>query len=87
MWSLSDVVADEDVCQLARDEGDYCTGWEQYWFYDVEHEVCRIFWYGGCKGNGNRFTTEEDCIDVCVTSRQTQQQQQQQQPTTTQQSK
>jgi len=61
----------DDVCELERDEGEYCTGWEQYWFYDTEHKVCRIFWYGGCKGNGNRFTTEDDCTDVCVTARQT----------------
>jgi len=63
----------DNVCELTRDEGEYCTGWEQYWFYDVEYQVCRIFWYGGCKGNGNRFRTEEECADVCVTSRPTQQ--------------
>jgi len=63
----------DDVCELASDEGEYCTGWEQRWFYDVEHQLCRIFWYGGCKGNGNRFTTEQECTDLCVTSRATQQ--------------
>jgi len=65
---VSDYESDEDVCQLARNEGEYCTGWEQRWFYDVEHLVCRIFWYGGCKGNANRFMTEQECNDVCVTS-------------------
>lgn len=28
---------------------------------------CGQFAYGGCEGNGNRFSSEEECEYVCVT--------------------
>lgn len=61
--------ADEDpqtVCTLPSDEGDYCTGWELFWFYDKEIKRCRMFYYGGCSGNGNRFESEQACEKVCM---------------------
>jgi len=56
----------DTVCQLAADEGVYCTGWELSWRYDADEAECKAFYYGGCAGNGNRFKTEEACEKVCM---------------------
>ena len=57
---------DFDMCMEEKDEGDYCTGWEIKWHFDLQSARCLQFYYGGCKGNANRFTTEEDCLKTCV---------------------
>ena len=33
------------------------------WTY--EHGICRMFVYGGCGGNGNRFPSKEECEQTC----------------------
>ncbi len=33
--------------------------------YDNETDSCNQFIYGGCQGNGNRFSTEEECMTSC----------------------
>ncbi|XP_052756348.1 papilin isoform X3 [Galleria mellonella] len=53
------------ACSLATDRGS-CHNYSVYWFYDMEYGGCSRFWYGGCEGNGNRFSTKEECEDVCV---------------------
>ena len=35
------------------------------WFFDPDERSCRQFYYGGCHGNGNRFSTQEECESVC----------------------
>lgn len=54
------------MCKLQSDEGEYCTGWELFWYYDAEIKRCRMFYYGGCAGNGNRFESEQACEKVCM---------------------
>uniref|UniRef100_A0A3P8U050 BPTI/Kunitz inhibitor domain-containing protein n=1 Tax=Amphiprion percula TaxID=161767 RepID=A0A3P8U050_AMPPE len=39
------------------------------WFYDSKRGVCFRFWYGGCGGNKNRFTTQKECENLCGKSR------------------
>lgn len=36
------------------------------WAYDQRSKKCVQFIYGGCKGNGNRFSTIEACERKCV---------------------
>ncbi|XP_041353071.1 kunitz-type serine protease inhibitor-like [Gigantopelta aegis] len=36
------------------------------WFYEEETDSCEKMLYFGCGGNGNRFRTKSDCIDMCV---------------------
>uniref|UniRef100_A0A915P9D2 BPTI/Kunitz inhibitor domain-containing protein n=1 Tax=Meloidogyne floridensis TaxID=298350 RepID=A0A915P9D2_9BILA len=33
------------------------------WWYD--NGECKVFGYGGCKGNENRFSTKEECEKIC----------------------
>ncbi|XP_022529876.2 collagen alpha-6(VI) chain isoform X2 [Astyanax mexicanus] len=59
-------VSTEDVCLLKNDQGP-CRAYLLKWFYDTQQNECARFWYGGCKGNGNRFDSQEECEDRCVT--------------------
>ncbi|XP_069762839.1 collagen alpha-6(VI) chain-like [Narcine bancroftii] len=56
-----------DVCGLKQDAGD-CYNHSLKWFFDKTLQICKIFWYGGCKGNDNRFDTREECEALCLKS-------------------
>lgn len=51
-------------CALARDGG-WCSDHETRWYFDTEYGDCLQFWYGGCDGNANRFSTEGECVHAC----------------------
>lgn len=55
-----------DACFLQQDQGG-CQEYTMVWFYDTKQNECSRFWYGGCGGNENRFTTQEECEHLCVT--------------------
>uniref|UniRef100_A0A671X0D7 BPTI/Kunitz inhibitor domain-containing protein n=1 Tax=Sparus aurata TaxID=8175 RepID=A0A671X0D7_SPAAU len=48
------------ACFLQQDQGG-CQNYTMVWFYDTKQNECSRFWYGGCDGNENRFTTQEEC--------------------------
>ncbi|KAK2191742.1 hypothetical protein NP493_46g01054 [Ridgeia piscesae] len=56
---------DFDICQLKQDMGT-CYNYQIKWFYDASISRCRRFYYGSCGGNGNRFETREECVQMCV---------------------
>lgn len=60
-WILLCVAA----CGLKFERGP-CRNYSVGWFYDTEYGGCSRFWYGGCEGNGNRFSSKEECEDTCV---------------------
>lgn len=55
----------EDICSLVREEGP-CQAYTLMWYFDIHQNVCLRFWYGGCGGNENRFSTLEECKDLCL---------------------
>lgn len=38
----------------------------QRYYYDQSSSTCKEFVYGGCRGNGNNFETQQACEDACV---------------------
>lgn len=54
----------ENRCTHIRDPGT-CLGNFPRWFWNSELEICQIFTYGGCGGNGNNFATQGECLDTC----------------------
>ncbi|CDW53015.1 protein mig c; protein mig b; protein mig a [Trichuris trichiura] len=55
---------DQDVCALPADEGP-CLASVPKWYYDSSTGQCTNFVYGGCEGNGNRFSSKEECQNLC----------------------
>ncbi|KAI6186600.1 hypothetical protein M3Y98_00150400 [Aphelenchoides besseyi] len=54
------------ACNLPEDKGEVChRGYQLAWFYNTAESRCTQFWYGGCKGNQNRFSSQEECEAVC----------------------
>ena len=53
------------VCELEKDAGS-CSKYVNMWTYDQQQGKCVRFWYGSCEGNGNRFETEQQCQETCV---------------------
>ncbi|CAH8459277.1 unnamed protein product [Schistosoma guineensis] len=54
----------EEVCQLPKDPGP-CTSFQTRYFYDSNTSKCRVFLYGGCLGNFNRFLSRKECELAC----------------------
>jgi hypothetical protein len=55
---------EKDACALERDVGP-CTDALTQWYFDKNDKDCRIFTYGGCRGNDNRFNSKEECTQKC----------------------
>lgn len=53
------------ICSLEADLGP-CKGNFPRWFYNSSMDKCQVFSYGGCRGNENRFDTEEECVELCA---------------------
>lgn len=43
-----------------------CRGMVFSYYYNKVTGACESFGYGGCKGNGNRFNSPEECQATCV---------------------
>lgn len=56
----------QDVCNMPQDAGP-CRGYFIKYYYDKNVGRCGQFAYGGCGGNGNRFSSNEDCEAICMT--------------------
>ncbi|KAF9796339.1 hypothetical protein SFRURICE_001912 [Spodoptera frugiperda] len=55
------------VCKQAKDEGP-CQSYVTKVYFDAATGRCREFSYGGCLGGANRFSTVEECNQVCETA-------------------
>lgn len=54
----------EKVCFQKPDTGP-CKDLILSYFYSPYLRYCQPFFYGGCLGNDNRFTSWEECNDFC----------------------
>ncbi|KAL6432320.1 hypothetical protein ACFW04_006749 [Cataglyphis niger] len=72
----TDVIEDTDVFTtvkkilpdkcLAKMETGPCTNFVYKWYFNKTEGKCRPFPYGGCKGNDNRYNSEDECLHYCV---------------------
>uniref|UniRef100_UPI00358F6486 LOW QUALITY PROTEIN: collagen alpha-4(VI) chain-like n=1 Tax=Myxine glutinosa TaxID=7769 RepID=UPI00358F6486 len=51
-------------CLLPRSAG-RCYSYKLKWYYNRKEHRCTHFWYGGCRGNANRFSTKSRCEQSC----------------------
>ena len=54
----------QDACQLKADRGP-CSNWNLQYYYNSTEATCLPFYYGGCQGNDNRFSTMKECRKAC----------------------
>ncbi|PIO63534.1 Kunitz/Bovine pancreatic trypsin inhibitor domain protein, partial [Teladorsagia circumcincta] len=59
------VSASNPVCDLDIEAGD-CRGTIESYGYSKHDLMCIPFTYGGCGGNGNRFSKQELCEKACL---------------------
>ncbi|XP_048830375.1 papilin isoform X3 [Brienomyrus brachyistius] len=56
--------AQRPPCSLPYTQGP-CSDWTARYYYDLHTSTCLHFWYGSCHGNGNNFSTKEECEREC----------------------
>ncbi|KAF3695126.1 Tissue factor pathway inhibitor [Channa argus] len=58
------VSEDKNPCHLPEAPGP-CRGLLRRYFFDSESQQCKLFYYGGCFGNANKFMSLADCQRKC----------------------
>lgn len=62
---FSDFAVVAKTCLLKPERGP-CRANIVMYYFDPSTKLCKTFKWGGCQGNGNRFDTEEECSDYCL---------------------
>ncbi|KAK6492679.1 uterine plasmin/trypsin inhibitor-like [Huso huso] len=52
------------LCEKPSVIGD-CYGRILMWYFNSVESTCKSFIYSGCHGNGNRFSTKQECLEFC----------------------
>ena len=53
------------LCEMPKRAGE-CKGVYQRYFYDPDSNECKLFIYGGCRGNKNNFNYKNECEEKCL---------------------
>nr|XP_019958970.1 PREDICTED: collagen alpha-1(XXVIII) chain-like [Paralichthys olivaceus] len=61
----SDTGVSAERCSQVLDPGP-CRDYVVRWYYDANANSCAQFWFGGCRGNNNKFESEKSCKETCV---------------------
>ncbi len=64
IWTRCFLFCPGDICTLPKVVGP-CEAAIVSWFFNSRTQECERFLYGGCQGNENRFSTEEECCRTC----------------------
>jgi len=56
---------DENVCNLPAEMGP-CRATIPRFYFNAESGKCELFMFGGCRGNGNNFDSEQSCYEKCL---------------------
>ncbi|KAL1481863.1 hypothetical protein MTO96_015262 [Rhipicephalus appendiculatus] len=43
----------------------YCTILRKLWYFDPGDRHCKMFYWGGCFTNNNRYESEHECKEAC----------------------
>ncbi|XP_055883349.1 kunitz-type serine protease inhibitor 2-like isoform X2 [Biomphalaria glabrata] len=54
-----------DFCELAPEVGP-CKALIPSFYFNKSDNSCKEFFYGGCRGNSNRFSDQSLCEDTCL---------------------
>nr|Q5VJG2.1 RecName: Full=Amblin; AltName: Full=Thrombin inhibitor; Flags: Precursor [Amblyomma hebraeum]AAR97367.1 thrombin inhibitor [Amblyomma hebraeum] len=46
-----------------------CKALIEKWYFDYSTQSCKTFYYGGCGGNGNKFSSRKKCREACLPKR------------------
>ncbi|EDW04600.1 male accessory gland serine protease inhibitor [Drosophila grimshawi] len=71
LMCLSMVQAKSGMCNEEHskngmpDDGAACMAYMPRWTYDAAKNACLEFIYGGCGGNNNRFSSQDECEKTC----------------------
>ena len=64
-WLKLKFISQVDMCALPIESGGPCWAHFESWGFDKDMKACRKFFYAGCGGNANRFSTKEECMKDC----------------------
>ena len=62
---LGNRIGPVNPCHLPKVTGD-CRMHIPSWFFDPQTGDCMQFVFGGCGGNENRFSSQEECRNTCI---------------------
>ncbi|XP_070847875.1 uncharacterized protein [Chaetodon trifascialis] len=68
VFGANTAVPATDRCLEPMSEG-ACTEYVLLWYFHPRSGECRPFVFGGCGGNGNRFSSRQECQSWCEVER------------------
>nr|QEU48908.1 leptucin [Hemiscorpius lepturus] len=62
---LNSFASSKGICNLPPEPG-LCYAYFERYYYDPKSNRCKMFVYGGCRGNANNFYSERACRAACA---------------------